>query len=326
MGFKIGTGPYYIDEWTLGEKTVVIRNDDYYGEAPQTRCWEFRLISEDSSRVIALENGEIDICIQPPAIQNSYIADNDALELLTVTGNKLNYLALNVSRDVWKNEKLREMMTYCIDRESIISAAAEGLGITANSVISPGTPFYNADQTVNQYDLDKAQQILSESGVDPAALTFEIICNGSVRETIAAIIQSDLSKLGINVTVSNMEASALKAKLNAKEHDVVVYNWAPTPGEGTDITFNSLFYSGSGSNRTIIAEPEVDKMIDAAAIELDPAARQQIYYDLQAYLVDYSAFIPLYYETITMGVNKNLQNFVCDVAEQHSYAYAYVVE
>lgn len=325
-GYKIGSGAYAIENWILGDYTKLVRNENYYGELPKTKVFIFRLIQEDSARVIALENGEIDICIQPPATQNSYIEGNSKLQLMKVVGNKLNYLALNLTKDMFQNQKVREAIAHAIDRDSIIAAATEGLGTPANTVLSPKTPYYNPSQNVLEYDLEKAKACLAEAGVKPSDLTFEIICNGSVRETVATVIQSDLKQIGVNVQVTNMEASALKSKLNAKGHDVVVYNWAPSPGEGICITMDSLFYSGSGSNRTIMADPYVDSTIDAAAVELDPAKRQQLYYDVQKYLVDYAAFIPMYYETITMGATKNLRGFVCDVAEQHTYTYAYVVE
>lgn len=329
MGPGVGSGAYVIDEWTLGERTVLVRNEDYYGEMPKTKKFTFRLITEDSSRVIALENHEIDICVQPPLAQLSYIRDNDDLELVEVVGNKLNYLALNVEKEVFHDPLVREAIACAIDREAIIAVAAEGMGTTANSVISPKTPYYNADQKVIPYDLERAKELLGQANVDPADLTFEIICNGSLRESIATIIQASLKEIGVNVSVTQLDASALKARLSSKGnegHDVVVYNWAPSPGDGTDLTFQSLFYSGSGSNRTKIAEAEVDRMIDAAAVELDAAKRQQLYYDLQEYLVDYAAFIPMYYETVTIGVSKNVCNFVCDVSEQHQYTYVYVEE
>jgi len=326
LGYKIGTGPYVIDEWILGEKTTLSRFEDFYGEMPKTKNWEFRLITEDSSRVIALENGEIDICIQPPPIQNDYIADNEDLELLSVVGNKLNYVALNLEKEIWKNPVARQIIAHCMDRETIIEVATEGLGTPANSVISPKTPFYNPDQTVIPYDLEAAKKLMEENNINPADLSFTIICNGSVRETIATVIQADLASIGINIEVQNLEASALKAQLNERQHDACVYNWAPAPSDGTDITFTSLWLTDSGSNRSIMAEPELDAKIAAAAIELDGAKREQMYHEMQDYLVNYAAFIPLYYETITMGVSANLRNFVCDVAEQHNYTYAYVVE
>ena len=65
-------------------------------------------------------------------------------------------------------------------------------------------------------------------------------------------------------------------------------------------------------------------MIDAGSIELDPAKREQIYHDLQAYLVDYGAFIPLFYETVIMGANAKVQDFVLDTSEQNYYAPAWV--
>ena len=141
-----------------------------------------------------------------------------------------------------------------------------------------------------------------------------------MRETIATVIQDNLKDIGISVEVQNLEASALKAQLNEKQHDACVYNWAPSPGEGCVNTFTSLFYSGSGSNRTEIAEPEVD----AGSIEVNQDTRRQIYYELQAYLVDYGAFIPLFYETVTMGANAKVQDFVLDTSEQNYYAPAWV--
>lgn len=329
MGPGVGSGAYIIDEWSLGEQTVLVRNEEYYGEMPNTKTFVFRLITEDSSRVIALENGEIDICIQPPLAQLSYIRDNEKLELMEVVGNKLNYLALNTEKAIFDDPLVREAIACAIDRDTIIAVAAEGLGTPANSVISPKTPYYNPDQTVPQYDLERAKSLLEQAGVDPADLTFEIICNGSLRESIATIIQASLKEIGVNISVTQLDASALKSRMASQgdeAHDVVVYNWAPSPGDGTDLTFQSLFYSGSGSNRTKMADSNVDTMVDAAAVELDVAARQQLYYDLQEYLVDYAAFIPMYYETVTIGVSDNLCNFVCDVAEQHQYTYAYVEE
>ncbi len=324
LGYKVGTGPYQIVEWTLGDQTVVERFDDYYGELPKTKRFVFKLIQEDTSRVIALENGEIDLCIQPPTVQNSYIEDNDDLELLKVVGNKLNYFALNVEKPIFQNKLVRQAIAHAIDRESIILAAVEGDGTPANTVISPKTPFYNPDQEVLAYDPELSKQLLAEAGVDPSTLSFTIICNGSMRETIATVIQDNLKDIGITVEVQNLEASALKAQLNEKQHDAVVYNWGPPPGEGCVNTFTSLFYSGSGSNRTEIAEPECDAMIDAGSVEVDQDARRQIYYDLQAYLVDYGAFIPLFYETVTMGANADVQDFVLDVAECNQYAYAWI--
>ena len=324
LGYGIGTGPYKIVEWTLGDQTVVERFDDYFGELPKTKRFVFKLITEDTSRVIALENGEIDLCIQPPTVQNSYIEDNEDLELLKVVGNKLNYFALNVEKPIFQNKLVRQAIAHAIDRESIILAAVEGDGTPANTVISPKTPFYNPDQEVLAYDPELSKQLLAEAGVDPSTLNFTIICNGSMRETIATVIQDNLKDIGISVEVQNLEASALKAQLNEKQHDACVYNWAPSPGEGCVNTFTSLFYSGSGSNRTEIAEPEVDAMIDAGSIELDPAKREQIYHDLQAYLVDYGAFIPLFYETVTMGANAKVQDFVLDTSEQNYYAPAWV--
>ena len=73
----------------------------------------------------------------------------------------------------------------------------------------------------------------------------------------------------------------------------------------------------------MLADPTVDDIIDRASVETDETKRQDLYYELQSWMVDNGGMIPLYYEMVTMGVNSNLHNFIMEVSEQHDYTYAY---
>ena len=95
LGYGIGTGPYKIVEWTLGDQTVVERFDDYFGELPKTKRFVFKLITEDTSRVIALDNGEIDLCMLPvPAVttimlQNRLLKEYGLMQQMTKQVSKM---------------------------------------------------------------------------------------------------------------------------------------------------------------------------------------------------------------------------------------------
>lgn len=322
MGPAVGSGPYIIDDWELGDHTTLVRNEEYYGELPLTKKWEIKLITEDSARVIALENGETDFCIQPPVTENDHIADGKNTTLLSAVGNKLIYGAINVQHDILNNKQVRQAIAHAINRENIVIAAKDGYAVVANSVLSPKTPFYNKDQKALDYDPEKAKELLKEAGYENG-FEFTISFQGATFRTIAQLIQEDLKAIGITVNCEELEASSLKTKMQAGEHDMVIYNWGPSPGEGTDITVRSLFYSGSGSNRQMLADPTVDDIIDRASVETDETKRQDLYYELQSWMVDNGGMIPLYYEMVTMGVNSNLHNFIMEVSEQHDYTYAY---
>ena len=325
MGPAVGSGPYVLEDWELGDHTTLVRNDEYYDELPLTRQWIIKLMTEDSARVIALENGEADFCIQPPVTENSHIEENEGTTLLSAVGNKLIYGAINVQHDILNNKQVRQAIAHAINRENIVIAAKDGNAVVANSVLSPETPFYNPDQEALEYDPDLAKELLEEAGYGDG-FEFTISFQGSTYRTIAQLIQADLKVIGITVNCEELEASSLKTKMQAGEHDMVIYNWGPSPGEGTDITVRSLFYSGSGSNRQMLAEATVDDLIERASVEPDKAAREELYFELQSWMVDNGGMIPFYYEMVTMGVNSNLHNFILEVSEQHDFTYAYATE
>lgn len=327
MGPSVGTGAYVITEWTLGEQTVLERNEDFYGEKPLTKKWIIKLMTEDTARVIALQNDEAQFCIQPPVQEWAVIQEGDNTQLLQAVANKLIYFAINLqgSNEALQVKEVRQAIAMAINREDIVIAGKDGKAVVANSVLSPKTPFYNPDQEALAYDVEAAKQLLADAGyADGFEMTISF--QGATYKTIAQLIQSNLAEIGITVNCEELEASSLKTKMQAGEHDAVIYNWGPSPGEGTDITVRSLFYSGSGSNRQLLADPYVDDLIDRASVEPDVAAREDLYFELQAWMVDNAGMIPFYYEYVGMGVSKDVHNFILEVSEQHDFTYAYVTE
>ncbi len=61
METPVGTGPYKFVKWNKGENVVLVRNDDYWGEPAKTKNVIFRFIPDNSARVLALNNGEVDM-------------------------------------------------------------------------------------------------------------------------------------------------------------------------------------------------------------------------------------------------------------------------
>lgn len=327
-GRAIGSGPYKVTEWELGSHVTVERFDDYFGEKPLTEKFTMKNMPEDSARVIAVENGETDICIAPPVQEVEHIAESDKSMVMSITANKLIYLAINQNGNnpALLDKKVRQAIAHAINRENIVIAAKDGKAVLANTVLSPKTPGYNPDQKALEYDPELAKQLLAESEY-PDGFDFTIsFIDGTTYKTIAQLMEADLREIGIHVIVDPKDNSSIKTLMAEGKHDAVIYNWGPTPGEGTDITVRSLFYGGSGSNRQLLDNEEVNKMIDDAAVETDEAKRNQIYYDLQAWMIDNAGFLPLYYEILYMGVNKNLHNFNIEPSEQHNFTYCYVTE
>ena len=99
---------------------------------------------EASSRVIALQTGEVDVCIDPPAIELSHIAEDSNLSLLQVSSERMHYLAFNMSGEPFgSNQKLRQDIAMAINKDNIITVASEGLGTPAVTFFSQGFGYYD---------------------------------------------------------------------------------------------------------------------------------------------------------------------------------------
>lgn len=135
----IGTGPYRFDEWIQGQYCRVTKVDDYWAattteEIPDyygqgvSDAIEFRPYIEPSSRVIALQAGEVDVCINPPINELQYLESDDNIVVHEEPGTRLFYFAFNVTKEPWNNQTLRQAVACAIDRESVLQAAVEGKG------------------------------------------------------------------------------------------------------------------------------------------------------------------------------------------------------
>src|SRR5690625_5489181 len=110
-----GTGPFKYEEWTPGEKVVLSRYDDYWGEPAKLDSVEFKVVDEQSSRIAELETGESHVAdgIGPDNIDRVNSMENaSALQVPSVS---LNYIGLNVQKEPFDDVKVRQAVSMAID-------------------------------------------------------------------------------------------------------------------------------------------------------------------------------------------------------------------
>ncbi len=321
-GPTIGAGPYVFDSWSAGDSVKCHAFEDYWGGVKNTKNLTLRIMPEASSRVISLQNGEIDICVDPPAIELSHIADTDGLSLLQVSSEKLHYLAFNMEKGVFAdNQLLRQAIATAINKDNIVTVATEGLGTPAITFFSPGYGYYDTYDPY-PYNVEKAKELLAQAGY-PDGLEFTLYYNGNLKELMSQVIQSNLKEIGITVHIEEMEIAALKSKLADADYEAVVYNWA-NDSAGPDNNVRPLFRTGSSSNRTHYSDSYIDELMDKALKETDNETRLKQYEEIQTYLLDVCPLVPCFYETMSLGVNAKLQNLTPDTSGLHRFYDCYI--
>lgn len=321
-GGSIGCGPYVLDEFVLNDYVTMHKFEEYWDAGNlKTNNFRFRYIPENSARLIALQNGEIDVCMNPATIETPYIADDDNLILNQMSGSRVSYLSFNMNSEIGKNEKLRQAIACAVNKEDIITVAAEGAGTPAKSFWSLTLLGYYDGFEGFSYDLDRAKQLMAEAGY-PNGLTMEIACNSS-SVTAVQMVQSQLKQIGIDLTINEMDAAGLTNYIKQGAH-TMLYN-----GRSYGATVEGprkVFVTGLDSNDALYSNPRVDELFAAASTITDVAQRESMYKEVQEILGEQVPYIPLYYNVIYWGTNKNFSNVMTQTGGVFYYAYSYVTE
>ena len=114
----VGTGPYKFVSWTKGEKVEFEAFADYWGEKPYAKKMTFVVLPDDSSRVIALETGKVDMIYAVPPADFDRLQDSDRVKVVKAPGLVLLHLAMNVHSPKLSDPRVRLAIEYGINKEA----------------------------------------------------------------------------------------------------------------------------------------------------------------------------------------------------------------
>jgi len=317
----MGTGPYKFEGWTPGASFTLVKNPDYFNpeRAAQNDKLTFKVISEDSARTIALENGELDLLISVPTTDAGKIRDNSKLALDEYTSTHVEYFTVNETKAPFDNVKVRQALSHAINKADIVVASVNNEGQTFDNYIGAAAIGYYDVVTKYDYDVEKAKALLAEAGYADG-FSFTCYVAGSTRATTATVIQANLAELGITMNIEQMEASTFYEKTGNGEHDACLAGWVANAEP--DNTYRPLFTSansGAGGNRSFYKNPEVDKLVDDAAVNRDKAAVQKDYETILKTLSDEAVWVPLYSPTGLIARNAELKGMTPSPIQMHDF-------
>jgi ABC-type transport system substrate-binding protein len=324
----VGTGPFKFISWKSGEGVTLERNPDYFFGKPHLEKVIIKPIPETVVAQQQLETGDVDVIAD--AMPDDIVRLQNAGLLQLVPGQSYYYIVFNLKADsapivktLGKNpftdKKVREAIVLAFPVTDAIQAVYPGLAsqIQAFGPIPNSNWAYDPElaKTWPKPDLAKAKQLLADAGY-PNGFNFKmeiLSMSDAPRKAIAQILQSSLSKIGIEASIVAPEMSILLGRANDQTFDIGVFGWGGTP-DPHDYVFPLLHTSrrGSGGNNAWYSNPDVDKLIDEAAVSTDQAARKALYNKVQEIFMADLVHIPLYYKPSILGVSKRVQGLKVD--------------
>lgn len=315
----MGTGPFKFVEWVSGDHITIEANADYWGEKSGTEKITFRIMPEANARLMALQAGDLDAAALEAAGISSATAD-EKLTILSTPSIRVNYLGFNHKDEIMGNELVRQAISHAIDKEAIVTAQLEGQGIAIKSFVPAAKMgFYDGFEGYD-YDIEKAKELLAQAGyADGFKCTLSVAAG--TQDLCAQVIQANLKDVGIEVTINTMESAAFNEHMNGGQAQMFVSGRSAGQADG----YVNMLHSDrieEGNNKFNYSNADMDALIEKTWATTGDE-RNEIYKEIQTKISDEAIVLPLYSNTLFLGVQKDLQDMACDVEGCHDYRNAH---
>jgi len=283
----VGTGPYKMAAWNVGQNIVLQRRDDYWGDKPDVAKATYVFRSDPAVAAAMVETGEADIA---PSI-SATDATNSKLDH-AYPNSEVFYARIDQGKPPLQDKRVREALNLAIDRNAFVGTLVPAETTLATAMVPPSTLGFNKDVKPWPFDPDKAKQLIAAAKADGVPVDSKITLVGrtnlfpNVLEVMEAI-QGMLKDVGLNVDLQMYEVAEFEriytkpyspdrtAQLVTAQHD----------NARGDPVFSMFFKYHTNGPQSGFSDPKVDKMIeDATAATGDDRAKK--WSDLIAYLND----------------------------------------
>jgi len=313
-----GAGAYQIAEFIPGSKVVLVPNS-YYPQRPYFEKIIFKIIPEDTTRLLSLEKGEVQLLQSPiPPDELPRLKENPELKLWMRPGINYSYLGFNLRDPILSNLLVRKAIAYAINREEIIHCLLKDTVFKADTLLSPRHWAYESEVEKYSYQPERAKELLDRAGYpdpdgDGPLPRFRLVYKTSqnqVRLWIAQAIAQQLGKVGIKVEVRSLEWGTLFSDIQAGNFQIYTLTWV---GVVEPDIYYTIFHSRSlppnGANRGGYFNPELDRLLEQARRTTERKERRQIYSQVQKIISQDLPYISLWYSMDIVVCRRELAGF-----------------
>ena len=326
----IGSGPYTLEKWVSGDSITFARRDNYWAGAVPSEKVVLKIMPELSSRIIALQAHEVDLCMDLEAGSVPALELDSSLQILSVpcTGAQVMVFQVGDENRPLHDKAVRHAIKCAINTADLIDAVEDGLAKKTNQLVADGVLYAFGDfEDAYEYDVDRAKKILADAGYKDGDILIDYICKAEDTRLIGEILQDQLKKVGIVVDIHNMDGSGYNDAYNKGEFDIAVTLKTSSTGDPGVIFKDMLSWNtGKGGNRSYYNNPEYDELYKQQMAAMDPAERERICIELQKILMDDMPRVPLYSPLIIAAGDKKLGGFIPNAADMHDFTTIYCGE
>lgn len=338
----IGTGAFKYAEHISGDRTVLVRNDNYWGEKTEWDKVTIKPITNAAARVAALLAGDVDFISKPPTQDLPRLKKDEKLTVSSGLSNRVIYLHMDqygptspgvkgtgnseakyegegpcaeqaCEKNPFLDKRVRQALSMAIDREAIAKKLMNGLSVPAGELLPNG--FFGSDPNAKPENSDPAaaKKLLAEAGYPKGfELTIGTPNDRYINDSkITQAVAQMFTRVGVKSNVDAMTKSVFFKTRNKYQFSMYLAGWGAGTGEmssplralvGTRDKDRGL----GGTNRGRYSNPEIDTLILDALATVDDAKREALLQKASRLAMDDYAILPIHFEVTTWAHSSKL--------------------
>ncbi len=319
----VGTGPFKFVKWVKDDQIELEANEQWWNGAPKIKTLVFRPIPEETTRMSALQTGEVDIATNVPPHLVKEIKNHPKVTVSSASSVRTIFIPIYTvkceliqgSYDCTKpiqspvaNPKVRQAINYAVDVDAIIKNVLEGQAIRTATPLTSKHFGYDPKLRPFPHDPARAKKLLAEAGYPNGIDLVLNSPNGRYPKDkeVSEAVAGQLTQAGIRTQLKVYEWTTYMNNI-AYRHGgdpMWLIGWGNTTWDA-DYTFTPMFRTGQ-----VLANywnPDFNALLEDAQTNMDAKKRLQLYSKASRFFLDDPPAIPLYQQIDNYGVSRKLQ-------------------
>lgn len=305
----VGTGPFMFKERIKGTTITLVKNPNYWQKGlPHLDQVVYKIITDSNVAAMNMKSGQVDMTDwRFPTKEITNFTKDPNFTIINEPAQGYVGFYVNVNKPPFDNKYIRQALDTLIDRDAIIKIVKNDAATPAHQPFPPANFAYNKADVAPKPDVAKAKELLAKGGKpDGFSFTFKTGTSPD-NQRIGEMLQTMFKQAGIDMTIEKLEFGTMLDQAKKGNFEAVALGWSgrPDPDQNIydDVVTNApLNYAG-------YSNPQVDKLMNDARLELDPAKRTVIYNNAMKIVNDELPYIYFYFENNVIGLNKNIKGF-----------------
>ncbi|MEA3290682.1 MAG: peptide-binding protein [Campylobacterota bacterium] len=310
----IGTGPYKLDKLKISQDIILKVNKDYFDKVPNIETINYKFVPDPTTSFYMLKQKQLDVGGLSPIQIDRQIDEKfkNNFNIYEKQSFSFTYLGFNLKSEKFKDKRIREALSYAINRQELLDILFFGHAKVCNGPFLPGTFAFNKNVQTPKQDIKRSKELLKEMGFDqnnPFEFTVITNANNSIRVNAAQILQHQLQKSNINMKIRVVEWQAfLNTVVHPRNFDAIILGWGMSLTPDARSIWHSSSDKTGGFNFIGYKNKQVDNLIEAGEVTINKIRLAEIYQNIFEQISKDLPYLFLYVPNSITTVNKDIKN------------------